>query len=156
ATISVKAGGSNGDEQRRLPRPPRQRRRRSEDRGLPPDAEIAKLAAAYLERQRRHWPELVTAGLLPDPTPAVIEEMVRDFKGRHRTGIGPVAAVIAFAVLVKKFGGSYSRYSCDNSKPTSNVDQTCKNLDKAAQEKRFIPWLYVFCDYSVSGLVGSR
>ena len=31
-----------------------------------------------------------------------------------------------------------------------------KALDKARDEDRFVPWAYVFCDYSVSGLDASR
>jgi hypothetical protein len=49
-----------GDEQRRpgtpLPRPNRKPCRPKSDRGLPPDEQLAKLAIAYLERQRMHWP----------------------------------------------------------------------------------------------------
>jgi hypothetical protein len=50
----------------------------------------------------------------------------------------------------------YMRYSCDNSSPVSIIDQMVNCLDKARQEDRFIPWAYVFCDYSVSGLDASR
>src|SRR5207237_1036174 len=35
-------------------------------------------------------------------------------------------------------------------------DQMVHVLDKARQEDRFVPWFYVFCDYSVSGLDSSR
>ncbi|MFZ1007372.1 MAG: recombinase family protein, partial [Candidatus Sulfotelmatobacter sp.] len=139
-----------------LPRPARRQRRPKEDRGLPPDNELATLAAEYLKRQRKHWPELAKAGLLPEPTPAVTAAMVEDFKRHHRTGVVLHDSVGQFASMVDKFGASYGRYSCDNSKPTSTVDQTNCNLDKAASEKRFIPWSYVFADYSVSGLDASR
>jgi len=61
-----------------------------------------------------------------------------------------------FQKLCPKIGGSYNRYSCDNSSPTSINDQMVNSLRKAREEKRFIPWSYVFCDYSVSGLDSSR
>lgn len=54
-----------------LPRPKRSRRRSTEDRGLATDEELSKLAAAYLDRQRKLWPQLVNAGLLPERSRAV-------------------------------------------------------------------------------------
>ncbi len=59
-------GSINGD--RILPRPPRKQRRPPADRGLPADNELATLATEYLTRQRKHWPDLAAAGLLPEPT----------------------------------------------------------------------------------------
>lgn len=67
-----------------LPRYKRSRLRAKEDRGLPNDAELADLAKAYLEIQRKHWPQLVANGLIPEITDALISEMVNDFKRRHR------------------------------------------------------------------------
>jgi hypothetical protein len=69
-----------------LSRPTRQRRRAKADRGLPPDEELKALAVEYLKVQRKHWPDLVKAGLLPDATDAVLDAMVEDFKDRHRDG----------------------------------------------------------------------
>ncbi len=57
---------------------------------------------------------------------------------------------------MKYLASGYARFSCNNSKPTSVVDQINNILDKAASEKRFIPWQYVFADYAVSGLKTSR
>ena len=67
-----------------LPRPKRRRKRSKADRGLPDDAELARFATAYLEKQRKLWPKLADAGLLPVPSPEVIHQMVDDFKERHR------------------------------------------------------------------------
>jgi hypothetical protein len=139
-----------------LPRPKRQRRRAKADRGLPPDAELAKLAVAYLNRQRKHWPKVVEAGLIPEPVDAVVQQMVADFKERHRTGKVDVAVVRRFAKLVAKLAGNYDRFSSDNSNPLSALDQMVNALDKARSEDRFIPWEYVFADYSVTGLDPSR
>jgi len=62
----------------------------------------------------------------------------------------------AFTKQGTKLAGSYNRYSCDNSSPKSIIDQMVNALEKAKQENRFVPWSYVFADYSVSGLNPSR
>lgn len=139
-----------------LPRPKRQPRRARADRGLPPDDELANLARAYLHRQHKHRPEMVQAGLLPQSTDDVIQRMVEDFKERHRTAKVKVDAVIVFAKFCLKLGGNYNRFSCDNSSPLSIIDQMVNALDKARSENRFVPWAYVFCDYSVTGLDADR
>lgn len=82
--------------------------------------------------------------------------MVADFKRRHRTGKVDLEQILPYARIVPKLGGNYDRYSCDNSSPTSILDQMAKALDTAQSEGRFVPWGYVFCDYSVSGLDASR
>jgi DNA invertase Pin-like site-specific DNA recombinase len=58
--------------------------------------------------------------------------------------------------ICPNLAGGYFRYSCDNSSPNSIVDQMVKCLGKARAENRFVPWYYVFCDYSVSGMNTSR
>lgn len=121
-----------------------------------PDEELQKLAQAYLERQRKHWPKLVAAGLLPEPSETVVRQMVDDFKQRHRTGRVEVEDVRQYLEFCQKLAGNYNRYSCNNSSPTSILDQMVRALDKAHSESRFVPWAYVFCDYSVSGLDASR
>lgn len=139
-----------------LPRPARQRRRAKADRGLPPDPELIRLAAEYLRVQRRHWPDAAKAGLIPETTDAVLAAMVEDFKHRHRTGQVASEPLRRFLKVCPKWAGSYGRYSCDNSSPKSVIDQMVNALDKARQEGRFVPWAYVFADYSVSGLIRSR
>src|SRR5688572_16970603 len=59
-----------------LPRPKRKPRRPKSDRGLPPDEELAKLATAYLERQRKQWPTLFESGLLPEAQSDIVHQMV--------------------------------------------------------------------------------
>ena len=139
-----------------LPRPNRRPRKAKVDRGLPPDEEIVKLSQVYLERQRKLWPTLVEAGVLPVTSDELVQEMVSDFKDRHRTGVVAVESVKPFQELVKNLAGAYARYSCDNSSTNSILDQLVKILDAAAKEERFIPWPYVFADYSVTGLDASR
>lgn len=139
-----------------LPRPKRRRRRSKADRGLPPDEELGRLATEYLERQRKNWPEIARAGLLPEPSPSVIQAMVDDFKRRHRGGEVDPQCVTPFLKFCTKLGGNYDRYSCENSDPKSIIDQMVNCLDKARIEDRFIPWFYVFADYSISGLDASR
>ncbi len=139
-----------------LPRPKRRKRRDKADRGLPPDEELTRLATAYLERQRRHWPAIVQAGFIPEPAPDILKEMVEDFKARHRTASVDVDGLRIFLKFCKLLAGNYNRFSCDNSSPNSALDQMVNALDKARSEDRFIPWQYVFADYSVSGLDSSR
>ncbi len=139
-----------------LPRPERRRRRSKADRGLPSDEKLARLATAYLERQRKHWAQAFEAGLLSDPTPEVIQIMVEDFKQRHRGASVIVETVKVFLTISAKLAGSYNRFSCDNSSPTSVLDQMVNGLAKAKSEGRFIPWQYVYADYAVTGLDASR
>lgn len=139
-----------------LPRSKRRKRRAKADRGLAPDEELTKLARTYLERQRKHWPQLAEAGLLPAPTEAVVRQMVLDFQERHRAAKVDAEAVRPFLRFNPKLGGSYNRYSSDNSSPNSALDQMVNALDKAHAEGRFVPWQYVFADYSVTGLDASR
>ena len=139
-----------------LPRPKRRRKRSKADRGLPDDTELARLAAAYLEKQRKHWPKLVEEGLLPVPSPEVIHHMVDDFKERHRGTAASPDSLQQLKMRCAKQAGAYLRFSCDNSNPTSILDQMTKALDKARDEERFIPWEYVYADFSVTGLDASR
>lgn len=139
-----------------LIRCPRRKHRSSEDRGLPPDSELEKLAGHYLDLQRKLWPDLVAAGLLPKASKKVSGEMVETFKERHRSGRVHVPALAAYHRYVKNFGGSYKRFSCDNSDPKSILDQLFKILHKAREQQCFVPWEYVFCDYSVTGMDASR
>ena len=99
---------------------------------------------------------LVHAGLLPQPTDDVIRAMVEDFKERHHGGKVQVEAIRAFVKFCLKFGGNYNRFSCDNSSPLSIIDQLVNALDKARSEDRFVPWAYVYADYSVTGLNPAR
>ena len=139
-----------------LPRPPRKPRRPKADRGLPPDEELYKLATIYLERQAKHWPKLVQAGLIPSASDEVLHVMVQDFKHRHRGGNVDPAVVEPFVKYCQRFAGDYNRYSCDKSTPMSIPDQMVNGLVKAHAEGYFVPWAYVFCDYSVTGLDPSR
>ena len=65
--------------------------------------------------------------------------MVADFKHRHCTGKVDPKQVQLFARIVRKLAGNYDRYSCDNSSPTSILDQMTRSLEKAQNEGRFIP-----------------
>jgi len=139
-----------------LPRTLRKPARSKEDRGLPPDEELEKLAATYLKLQIKLWPELVKQGLLEEPNPSLLTRMVEDFKHRHRGG---QIDIQGFAKILKtgvKLAGNYDRYSCDNSSPNSIIDQMANSLRKARDENRFIPWEFIYCDYSQSGLTSSR
>ena len=139
-----------------LPRPVRKRRRASEERGLPPDQQLIDLAKSYLEQQSQHWPELAEAGILKPPTDATLKEMVRDYKQRHGSDNLPTDAAGPLADRNQPLAGGYCRYSCDNSQPTSIVDQLTNILRVAKEHGRFIPWQFLLADYAVSGLDAKR
>lgn len=139
-----------------LPRYKRRRRRPAEDRGLAPDADLQQLAEIYLQQQRKHWPDLAKSGLLAKPSAAVLADMVEDFKQRHRKGRVDPSKAKELVECGLKLAGSYNRYSCDNSNPHSISDQMVSALQKARAENRFVPWTFVFADFSVSGLDHGR
>ena len=140
-------------------RPPRKPpRKRGPDRGLPAEADRLKLAGVYLELQRELWPQLVTAGVLPSATDAVLKNMSDDLARRHVSGVLDDAIQATLETLVRSVdvAGSYERYSCDNSSRRSIDDQLRQILVKAAAVKQFIPWALVFADASISGADPSR
>jgi DNA-binding CsgD family transcriptional regulator/DNA invertase Pin-like site-specific DNA recombinase len=139
-----------------LPPSPRSRHRPKSDRGLPSDENISALARDHLTWQRDLWPDLVKRGLLPEPTDDVIGEMVSDYKSRHRGAVVEPEALAPFVELDLDLFGQYGRYSAEGSSPNSMPDQLVKCLKIAARERRFIPWVFVYGDYSVSGLDDSR
>lgn len=146
----------NQPEAQPLPTFKRRRRRPASDKGLPPDTDLASLAEAFLAEQRKLWPDLIGLGILPAPSPAVMAEMVQDFKARHRKGKAATTLPTALREYLNKLAGCYSRFSCDNSKTASIIDQVVNSLRAAKNNKEFIPWQYIFGDYSVSGLDSSR
>lgn len=139
-----------------MPRPERRPRRARVDRGLPPDDELRRLAESYLIRQRELWPKLDATEHLPEPTPKALDAMVEQFKHRHRGGAIERSQISALLSMHAILAAAYCRYSCDNSSPTSIIDQLRNILDKAHAEARFIPWEYVYADYSVTGLDAGR
>lgn len=139
-----------------LARTKRLRRRAKSERGLPADESLARLARRYLEIQVKNWPKLVEAGLLSPATNEIVADMVQDFKHRHRSGRIDYELLKPIVQLVRAVAGMYARYSCDNSSDLSIDDQMTKILAKAFADGCFIPWCYVFCDYSVTGRDASR
>ena len=139
-----------------LARTPRTRRRARSQRGLPTDDALARLARHYLEIQRKFWPGLVNAGVLAPPTDELIADMVEDFKARHQFGKVDHDLLKPICDLVRCLAGMYARYSCENSSDLSIDDQMAKILPKAFADGCFIPWSYVYCDYSVTGRDASR
>lgn len=139
------------------PRAPRKRKRNSSERGLASDADLASLARTYLEVQHRLWPALVTQGVLSAMTDDVIQQMVAHYKECHQSQrLDVTTAMDRSNGIQLKLAAAYARYSCDNSSPTSIVDQMVNCLHKAYAEERFIPWEFIFTDYSVSGLDSGR
>ncbi|HEX3658537.1 MAG TPA: recombinase family protein [Pirellulales bacterium] len=134
----------------------RRRKRRNQDRGLAADSDLRQLARAYLDTQRRLWTDFADQGLLPAPDDATLDSMVGDFKSRHWTGHVDPYTVDAFKQRGVTLAGIYARYSSENSQATSIEDQMVNALNYAHDNKLFVPWVYVFADYSVSGLDASR
>lgn len=148
---------SNSSSDDLQPRAPRKRKRSSSERGLASDADLASLAKAYLDAQHRLWPALANQGVLPAKTDEAIQQMVEHYKQCHRSReVDTNAVTNRYKHLRLKVASAYARYSCDNSSPTSIEDQMANCLRKAHDEGRFIPWEYVFTDYSVSGLDSTR
>lgn len=124
AVIGRRTNDADGEDDRApLPRAKRRRRGRKEDQGLAPDDELAKLARFYLTYTKKLWPELAKAGLISEPSDITIQEMVDDFKARHRTGKVDSSGLKPFRRIVEKLAALYPRYSDHNSQPNSISDQ---------------------------------
>lgn len=150
---ALSTDSADGDSQSR---PNRRRRRSHNDRGLPPDDELAYLATEYLNQQRQLWPEMIEKGFLPAPTPQIISAMIEDFKYRHRGGNPDAETLQSLRKLRVLLFGLYARFSCENSNPKSIPDQATNCLRDAFEKGVFIPWQFVYCDYSVTGLDAGR
>ena len=137
------------------PRTPAPTGRKNPDKGLPDEAARLELARTYLTLQRRLWPELVRAKFLPPITPKSVAELANQFRDLF-LGDGLPPAYPAESELWKQLGAVYLRYSDDNSNPRS-LDQQLRNvLERAARERLFIPWVYVFADAAVTGTTAAR
>ena len=125
------------------------------EKGLPKAEDILKLARVWLREQRRLWPELVEANLIPAHNEAV-DEMANQFKQRflERTP-KPFEHLLAQVPWASK-GTTYVRYSSATQNPRSLDDQLRKILEWAAAERIFVPWEYVCSDSGISGRVASR
>lgn len=139
-----------------LPRPERRRRRSKSERGLPEDRELENLAKAFLEAQREYWPDLTSLGIFPEPSQPTVSAMVENFKNRHMGVEPPEVPESLRGAIKRQLAGGYLRYSCDNSDPTSIVDQMVNVLAAANRENRLLIWDYLFADYAVSGLDANR
>jgi len=114
--------------------------RHGHGKGMLADEDLRKLATLYLETQRRLWPRLVAAGLLPKVTEAIINQMVTEFKCiflQHQVPTfvsdhpdGGWAALAA----------AYIRYSDKQQNARSLDDQLFIALTRARQDNVFIPW----------------
>jgi len=141
-----------GDEKTGAPRRPKRRRRRSKaERGLPTDENLRKLAEGWLTNQRRLWPELVQRGRRPEVSDEVLDGMARQFKRMFLTGTPAPFAAQLDAEVVTELAAAYVRYSDDKSNPQSLDDHLYLQMERARRDGRFIPWVYVCADASVSG-----
>jgi DNA invertase Pin-like site-specific DNA recombinase len=134
--------------------PSRRPMRRRQDRGLPSQSDLVKLAKAYLHQQYQHWPELAAQQDLPPNTLEQAEEMAATYTLRFRSGeiIYPEPKGRGWSGI----GACYLRYSCENSNPRSLDDQLSHILKAARAASHFIPWDYVLADSSISGTIAVR
>src|SRR5262245_41092392 len=84
-----------------VPRHTRKPARAKENRGLPPDVELAKLACTYRKTQAELWP-----GFVNEATEEEIALMVEDFKARHRGGKFDTESLAELIKRGCKFGGN--------------------------------------------------
>lgn len=123
---------------------------------MPETAARLEPARTYIDVQRRLWPELVRAKFLPPATQKVAAELADQFRDLFRGGGDPLFEYHGGSEFWTQLGAAYLRYGCDNSNPRS-LDQQLKNvLERAARDRVFIPWVYVFADAAVSGTAAAR
>jgi DNA invertase Pin-like site-specific DNA recombinase len=130
--------------------------RKKADKGLPDQAALQELARTYIDLQRRLWPDLVRAKYLPVRSEKSIVLMADEFRARFLGDGVPRFEAPPDADWWEQLAAAYLRYSCDNSNPRS-LDQQLKNvLERAARDRVFVPWEYVFADAAVSGTSAAR
>ena len=125
-------------------------------KGLPDTENLRALARTFLEQAQQLYPDLVKQGIVPANTNATIESMVQSFVDRFTSG-KPVP--FEHELDPEHYDGvaaTYVRYSDDNSNPTSLDDQLALAMKKAASERRYIPWEYVFADASITARTAMR
>ena len=125
------------------------------DKGLPDEKALLDLARTYLELQHRLWPQLV-GNLLPAMNDSEIEAMAAAFRERFLSGRIERFQPEIDSPSWLEIAAAYLRYSCDNSNPRSLDQQLRDALERAAHDKVFIPWEYVFADAAVSGTTAAR
>ncbi len=132
------------------------RGRPKEERGLPESGQLLEMAEVYLRAQRRLWPELAGTAILPEPSPGVLEEMAAGFRRRFLDQQLESFEAGEDLACWESLGTGYGRYSSDSSNPRSCEDQLALQLQRAAQDRVFIPWAYVFADAGVTGTTAAR
>jgi site-specific DNA recombinase len=125
-------------------------------RGLPESGDLFKLASVYIDAQRRLWPQLVEAQILPecgdDQTANLAAQFTTKFLEKQVTEFLTPDGLKLWDAL----GTSYLRYSSNQQNPRSLDDQLLIQLERAKEDKVFIPWAYVFADAGVTGTVSNR
>jgi len=109
-----------------------------------------------VREQRRLWPELVQAGLIPTELDTSADAMAKVFVERFFKKSPKPFEFSLVQVPWKSLGTTYVRYSSATQNPRSLDDQLKKILEWAAAERIFVPWEYVFSDSGITGRVASR
>ncbi|MEM9111803.1 MAG: recombinase family protein [Planctomycetota bacterium] len=132
------------------------RQRKKQTKGLPEVENLRALAQTWLEQTHKLYPDLVKSGVVPVVTESNIAQLVQAFIKRFISGVPVLFDHQLDENHYEGIGAVYLRYSDDNSNPTSLDDQLRLAIKKAAQEKRFIPWEYVFADASITAQTALR
>ena len=127
------------------------RKEKQARKGLPEYHNLLALARVWLNQAHDLWPELANAGLIPPAGESSVKQLVRDFRQRFISGQVDEFITPAGRKPWTALAAGYLRYSDDNSNPRSLDDQLGKEMKKAREQGRFIPWEYVFADASVTG-----
>jgi DNA invertase Pin-like site-specific DNA recombinase len=129
-------------------------RRSPSEKGLPDEVALRELALVYLDYQHRLWPDLAQSGALPPNTAEAVAELAEDFRQRF-LGSKQVLLDVSQPSGVD-LACAYDRYSDLNSNPRSLAQQLGLQLERAAANRHFIPWHFVFADAAVTGTITDR
>ncbi len=141
-----------------LPRRKRRINRRREDRGLPDRSIIESLYRDYRSEVDRQWPQVVGTDLLPTDIDGHLDQIVDVYVQKHRDGKIDTTGVESRLSIhgLRQAGMFYGRYSCEQSQVTSIQDQLRVSLERAHDDRAFVPFELVFADFALSGLTDDR
>ncbi len=109
-----------------------------------------------MEIQGRLFPKLVQLGVIPRKSKAEVERLATAFEQRFLKADVQPEALLLHSRHWEQLAACYLRYSCDKSNPRSLVQQLKLTLERAAANKHFIPWQFVFADAAVTGTTADR
>ncbi|HWL07797.1 MAG TPA: recombinase family protein [Planctomicrobium sp.] len=124
---------------------------------MPDDEALRDLAQIYLDLQSRFWQQYCPSLSNESKRQDQIERMIQSFKTSFLDqDAWDWEANLQNYSHVPRLGKAYVRYSCDNSNPRSLAQQLRNILERAQQDKVFIPWEFVLADAAVTGTIAAR